>query len=103
MAWEKGQSGNPKGRATRATERRYLEILITECTEDDWREVCQAAIEDAIDGDHLARKWLSERILGPVQNRNVNMNIPMEQLTDEQLNRIASGEDALIVIATTVT
>jgi hypothetical protein len=97
--WQKGQSGNPRGRPSRATERRYLDILIGVCTEEDWEEVCIAAIEDAIDGDAIARKWLSDYIMGPAAKRNVNFNIPMEQLTDEQLARIASGEDAILVVA----
>ncbi len=100
MVWQKGQSGNPKGRPPRALERRYLDILIGACTEEDWEEITITAVEDAIDGDMHARKWLSDRIMGPVANRNVHMNVPMEMLTDEQLERIANGEDAILVIAT---
>ena len=101
MVWKKGQSGNPSGRPTRAMERRYLDILITACTEEDWAEISEQAVVDAKDGDMHARKWLSDRIMGPVANRNVNMNVPMEMLSDEQLERIANGEDAILVIATT--
>ena len=99
--YAKGVSGNPKGRPTARTERRYLDILISSCTEDDWAEIAEVAVEDAKDGDMHARKWLSDRIMGPVANRNVNMNVPMEMLSDAQLERIANGEDAILVIATT--
>lgn len=66
--FQKGQSGNPKGRPKRETEREYLDILKSVCTPDDWRKIAEAARDDAIGGDKDARKWLSDHLVGlPVQ------------------------------------
>lgn len=61
----KGVSGNPRGRAPRAVERKYLEILKSICTPDEWRAVCMAALVDAKAGDAVARKWISDYLIGP--------------------------------------
>lgn len=68
----KGVSGNPRGRAPRAVERKYLEILKSVCTPDEWRAVCMVALVAAKAGDAVARKWISDYLLGtPVQRTEV--------------------------------
>ena len=41
------------------------------------------------------------RILGMFNDKTTSLNIDMSKLTDEQIARIASGEDPLTVLATT--
>jgi hypothetical protein len=52
------------GRPPRTAERRYLEILMEEVTEDDWREVVRQARDDAKAGNGTARAWLSKYLKG---------------------------------------
>ncbi len=58
-----GNPGGP-GRPPIARERRYAETMATVCTEDDWREICERAVQDAKDGNRHAREWLSKYLLG---------------------------------------
>jgi hypothetical protein len=60
------QLGNPggPGRSRRAVERNYLETLSETVSLDDWREIVQAAVEDAKHGDPKARDWLCRYLLG---------------------------------------
>src|SRR5690348_8204282 len=69
------------GRPPRTAERRYLQVLTEEVTDEDWREVVRAALADAKVGDARARLWLSKYVLG---------DDPLEVL-----ERIDQLEDAL--------
>ena len=65
----KGVSGNPKGRSPKDREERYYDILLTAVTFDDWQAIVKKAAEQARRGDPVARKWLSDYLVGPVQQR----------------------------------
>lgn len=65
----KGSSGNPKGRAPRKREERYYAILMQTVTFDDWKEIVEKACEQAKSGDQIARKWLSDYLVGPPVER----------------------------------
>ena len=52
------------GNSEADVERRYLEILMEEVTEDDWREVVRQARDDAKAGNGTARAWLSKYLKG---------------------------------------
>lgn len=58
-----GNKGGP-GRPKRVTERAYLDIIISECPPDTWREIVQAAVRDARTGDAKAREWLASFLIG---------------------------------------
>ena len=58
-----GNGGGP-GRPKRATEAGYLEVLMAECTLDQWRAVVRRAVADAADGNDKARAWLASYLLG---------------------------------------
>ena len=68
--WQKGVSGNPSGRLTRQTEAKYLDIIMEECTGEEWSEVIQIAIKDAKDTENSAhvraraREWLAKYLIG---------------------------------------
>lgn len=64
MPWQPGQSGNPKGRAPRATERAYLATVQRLCDPKTWGRIVERAIVDALDGDRHAREWLGNYLLG---------------------------------------
>ena len=67
--YEKGNSGNPKGRPKKKREERYLEITMSACTFKDWRLIVQKAVNDAKRGDATARKWLSDYLIGSPQQK----------------------------------
>jgi hypothetical protein len=60
------QPGNPggPGRPKREVERRYLTCLVGAVPLREWRAVIQKALEQAKDGDGVARAWLSKHLLG---------------------------------------
>ena len=67
-----GGVGNPKGRAPRAREYRFLELMKEAVTEEDWLMIIRRAVEQSIRGDHQARKWLSENLIGaPIQRQEI--------------------------------
>jgi hypothetical protein len=67
--FKKGKSGNPKGRPKKAREDRYFEITMTKCTFKEWGAIVQKAVDQAQRGDATARKWLSDYLIGPPQQR----------------------------------
>jgi len=79
----KGSSGNPTGRAPRKREERYYEILISTVTFDDWKDIVKKAADQAKRGDAVARKWLSDYIVGvPEQNYSGDVRILFEYVGD---------------------
>jgi len=70
--FKKGVSGNPAGRAPKAREERYSEILISSVTFEVWEQIVKKAAEQAKKGDQAARKWLADYLVGPpVQRQEV--------------------------------
>jgi hypothetical protein len=65
----KGVSGNPKGRSPKDREERYYEILLTAVTFEDWQAIVKKAAEQARKGDAVARKWLSDYLVGTAQQK----------------------------------
>lgn len=64
----KGNKASP-GRPPKEREERYYEILLTAVTFDDWQAIVKKAAEQAKKGDAVARKWLSDYLVGAVQQR----------------------------------
>ena len=68
MPFEKGQSGNPKGRPRKAVEEKYLKKISSSVTLTEWREIVKKAVQQAQKGDARARQWLADYLVGkPVQ------------------------------------
>ena len=65
----KGNSGNPTGRAPRQREERYYSIMMQTVTFADWERIIGKAVEQAKKGDSVARKWLSDYLIGPPVER----------------------------------
>lgn len=58
------------GRAPREREIRYHEIMLTTVSFTDWERIVQKARDQAKKGDAVARKWLSDYLIGPPVQRN---------------------------------
>lgn len=65
----KGEYKGGPGRPTRAREERYYEIMMTAVTFADWQKIIERAVQDARRGDAVARKWLSDYLVGAAQQR----------------------------------
>jgi hypothetical protein len=62
-----GNAGGP-GRPKRQTEQQYLATMTNVVDDEAWRKIVERAKEDAMNGDHRARAWLSGYMLGtPIQ------------------------------------
>ena len=59
----KGNPGGP-GRPRLKTETAYLKAMVDAVSEDDWQAIVRRAVCDAKDGDHQARTWLANYLLG---------------------------------------
>ncbi len=70
----KGHGVRSPGRPRRETEAEYIGLIIAECTPAKWRKIIERAIEDATNGDHKARTWLSNYICGrPAERLEIDM------------------------------
>jgi hypothetical protein len=61
--FDKGNPGGP-GRPKLQTERAYLEVVISACTPETWKEIVDRAVVDAKAGDAKAREWLAGYVIG---------------------------------------
>lgn len=59
----KGGKGGP-GRRSRSAESEYLKITTSRVPGDKWKRVVSKALDEALEGDKYARKWLSDFLIG---------------------------------------
>ena len=64
-----GKSGNPKGRPSKPKEEKFHKVTLSAVSLSDWREIVKKAVEQAKRGNPSARKWLSDYLLGPPQQK----------------------------------
>jgi hypothetical protein len=96
MAFQKGVSGNPKGRRK---ERMFFNALMIEfnsCPDDKRtiRAIAEKLIAMALEGNIHAIKEIANRLDGlPVASVDVGIdrNMDVRELTDEQLERLIAG------------
>jgi hypothetical protein len=68
----KGNRGGP-GRPRRVVEANYLAALFDAVPLDTWERICDQAVAQALRGDHRAREWLSNYLIGrPLQAVELN-------------------------------
>lgn len=99
-----GNKGSP-GRPSKEREVKYYEILVSEVTEDKWRNIIKTAIRQAENGDYRARDFLSDRIMGKVNNnltlrgdkeQPIQIDYNLENLNDEQLSNLLESLGTMI-------
>jgi hypothetical protein len=79
-----GNKASP-GRSPREREERYYEITLSTVSFDDWQMIVKKAAEQAKRGDPVARKWLSDYLLGPAQQK-LDVTTDGEKLIIEFVN-----------------
>jgi hypothetical protein len=93
--FEKGHSGNPKGRPKRATEERYIREIQGTVTLDDWRRILQVGTARAKSGDLGWAKFLADYLIGPPVKRTEITGADGKELTIRIIGGIAgSSPDA---------
>ena len=72
--YQKGQSGNPKGRPAGARNRRT--IALEEMLEGEIEAITRAAIDAAKNGDMAAIRLIMDRVLPPARCRPISIDLP---------------------------
>ena len=72
--FQKGQSGNPKGRPAGARNRRT--IALEEMLEGEIEAITRAAINAAKNGDMAAIRLIMDRVLPPARCRPISIDLP---------------------------
>lgn len=85
----KGNPGGP-GRPPRQTEKDYLLAMTEIVTLDDWRQIVELARQQALKGDHTARKWLADTLLGNMSLRKAAA-IEERELNPSDLDKLLAG------------
>ena len=68
----KGSGGGP-GRPPKKREERYSEIMLSCVTFVEWEKIVKKAASQAKGGNAVARKWLSDYLMGPpVQRQEIS-------------------------------
>lgn len=62
---KRGSVLNPKGRPKKEREQAYYDVLVSSVSKDDWSAIIGRAVIDAKRGDAVARKWISDYLIGP--------------------------------------
>ena len=65
----KGHKSISPGRPKQKREDRFMAITQSACTFADWRKIVKKAVDQATAGNPVARKWLSDYLLGPPPQR----------------------------------
>jgi hypothetical protein len=63
-----GNKGGP-GRPPKPKEEKFYRTTLSAVTLSDWREIVKKAVEQAKRGNPSARKWLSDYLIGPPQQK----------------------------------
>ncbi len=74
MKFEKGQSGNPKGRPKGARNR--LAVTVDELMQADATKIVEVALDKAKSGDATFVRMVLDRIIPPVKDRPVTFDLP---------------------------
>jgi hypothetical protein len=65
MPFQKGVSGNPKGRPKKDREEEFQKILLSEVTPGDFRDMVAKAVQLAKKGEYQFMKLLFDYLIGP--------------------------------------
>ncbi|MEF8714381.1 MAG: DUF5681 domain-containing protein [Accumulibacter sp.] len=74
MTWKKGESGNPTGKPTGA--RNKATIMVQSIMERGAKEITEAVVELAKEGDLSAARLVLERLVPPAKERPIFLSLP---------------------------
>ena len=99
MTWEKGQSGNPKGRPVGSIDKSIRQLLRSQ-TEQDRLALIRKMYEQALGGDVRAAEWIAKnedaeglRLEVSTQRFTIDLDRPNVELLEE--SKEFHGEDGL--------
>jgi len=87
--------GNRGGRPSRKKEEQYLKAMKQVVTVEDWIEITTRAMNDAKKGDHRARKWLTDHLIGTPTQR-IESEVHVTARREFELGERASAVLALL-------
>jgi len=94
-----GGTSNTQGRPSRRVEEKYLKGLTTKVGIEEWGQIVDKAIEQAIAGDWRARNWISNYLMGtPAKRIIADIDIKTHQ-TLEMGERAAAVQALLKTIS----
>lgn len=91
--FQKGRSGNPKGKAKGTKNRATLAAeQLLHC---DLANICRKLIEEALTGNMQAIKLVLDRVLPPKRDRAIDIKLPKLQSTDDAVKAMSLIIDAV--------
>jgi hypothetical protein len=91
--FQKGRSGNPKGKAKGTKNRATLAAEhLLHCDLDN---ICRKLIEEALTGNMQAIKLVLDRVLPPKRDRSIDVRLPKLQTADDAVNAMSLIIDAV--------
>ena len=97
MVWKKGESGNPIGKPAGA--RNKATVMVTAIMERGAREITEAVVGLAKEGDLSAARLVLERLVPPAKERPICLSLPdtstaagIAQAQNVILQAVAAGD-----------
>ena len=96
--WIKGQSGNPRGKPRGA--RNKVTVLAESLLAEEAEALVKKCVQLALEGQPVALKLCLERILPPIKERSIQLNLQAPHTTEEILH--AMGQVFVHVVDGTI-
>ena len=90
MVWKKGQSGNPTGKPAGA--RNKATVMVQSIMERGAKEITEAVVGLAKEGDLSAARLVLERLLPPAKERPISLALP----STDTAGGIAEAQQAIL-------
>lgn len=90
MVWKKGQSGNPTGKP--AGVRNKATVMVQSIMERGAKEITEAVVGLAKEGDLSAARLVLERLLPPAKERPISLALP----STDTAGGIAEAQQAIL-------
>ena len=90
MVWKKGESGNPSGKPAGA--RNKATIMVQTIMESGAKEITEAVVSMAKEGDLSAARLVLERLLPPAKERPISLALP----STDTARGIAEAQQAIL-------
>lgn len=74
QTWKPGQSGNPKGKL--AGTRNKATAMVLKLMESGAKEITEAVVKAAKDGDMTAARFVLDRLAPPAKERPISLTLP---------------------------